>query len=280
MLCHRADRVSVGHAVAAATSLALSLGDSAAWWPLYAFLAVHLVAVQHNHAHAPVFRWGWANRLFDVWTTTLCGLPMFAWRTHHLARHHVAPWSSDDWSSPYPSVADAAADRPMSLLSYQLRYGPLFWCASLRWIAGPEGRRHRARCIGELLGVSGCALAAVWFVGPWRSALAVLPVWCACGIALGAVNYYQHWRARFASGEVAAWTFTQRLHNLLNYNAGYHLLHHLRPGLHWSRLPREHQADPRYAPAHLVETGVFPGYRLRAGRLRWLAMTRSAPAAE
>ena len=43
------------------------------------------------------------------------------------------------------------------------------------------------------------------------------------------------------------------LYNRLTFNSGYHTAHHLRPGLHWSQLPRFHQEIGDRIPAPLVD---------------------------
>jgi fatty acid desaturase len=51
------------------------------------------------------------------------------------------------------------------------------------------------------------------------------------------------------------------LYNLLTFNLGYHQEHHLRPGVHWRKLPRttsELPADRRSVPlSHYVNLPIF-----------------------
>ena len=67
--------------------------------------------------------------------------------------------------------------------------------------------------------------------------------------------------------------FTGKLVNFFTYNNGYHGIHHLQPGLHWSLAPKAHDEllkpfqDPRLDEpsllAYLFRTFVWPGKRLR-----------------
>ena len=66
--------------------------------------------------------------------------------------------------------------------------------------------------------------------------------------------------------------FVGKLVNWWTYNNGYHTIHHMEPGLHWSLLPAEHAK--RVAPfihpnldqpsllAYLWRTFVWPGKRM------------------
>src|SRR5262249_38972172 len=66
--------------------------------------------------------------------------------------------------------------------------------------------------------------------------------------------------------------FVGKFVNWWTYNNGYHTIHHVEPGLHWSLLPAEH--DKRIAPhihpnldqpnfvLYLWRTFVWPGRRL------------------
>jgi fatty acid desaturase len=67
--------------------------------------------------------------------------------------------------------------------------------------------------------------------------------------------------------------FVGKLVNWFTFNNGYHTIHHMEPGLHWSLTPHEH--DRRVKPfidarldepsllAYLFRTFVWPGKRLR-----------------
>ena len=59
-------------------------------------------------------------------------------------------------------------------------------------------------------------------------------------LMLVAVNLPQHDGCDPGSPLAQARSFTGRLGNWLFFNNGYHLVHHLQPGLHWSQLPRAH----------------------------------------
>ena len=66
--------------------------------------------------------------------------------------------------------------------------------------------------------------------------------------------------------------FVGKLVNFWTYNNGYHTIHHIEPGLHWSLLPGEHakrvapfvhpNLDQANFPAYLFRTFFWPGKRV------------------
>ena len=246
------------------------------WVPIHWFLALHLVAAEHNHGHVAISRSAVTNRVLDQLLLLATGIPMFCWRTVHRTQHHASPWTARDHSSPFRFDGAESPARPVSYRRYQLTYLPRFVSAAVREIwrqSPPETRRVQRK--GEVwfsllvfLVVQAVLIAAF---GPLRWFLVSALTWVVCGCTLGAANYLQHWQTHRGGDRHEAWTFTCRWHNWLNYNAGYHELHHRRPSMHWSDLARTHRRAPDYCSPELLEEGLFPAYRGGRGLRRWFA---------
>lgn len=106
--------------------------------------------------------------------------------------------------------------------------------------AGAGHRTTRLRWT-SMMGLECLALGALWMglaVGaPQYFLLTYLP-----GIAAGLLlcflqGHYEHLRGTTSH--------YGRLYNLLFFNDGYHVEHHARPTLHWTRLPRQSRIDPQ-----------------------------------
>ena len=105
-------------------------------------------------------------------------------------------------------------------------------------------RHHGQRCSrhwSSAAGVEVTLVAALWTVLASRdaefAAMVYLPGYLA-GLALCSVQgYFEH-----AHGTTSHYG---RLYNVLFFNDGYHVEHHLRSGEHWSALPRHVQHDAR-----------------------------------
>lgn len=270
MLRYRSDAWTLVHVFLAAVASGLALGHSLAWTPLAVLLGMHLIAVEHNHAHLSVFRWKALNLLLDMVLLLLCGIPVLFWRVHHLGSHHRFTWTDRDWSSPFNFRGTEAPHAPVSYRYYQLTYLPLFCCHSVLHIVRSQNPRLVASLVWTAAVLAGGSVALAQAFDPWRWLIVFGTTYLAAGMMLGAANYLEHYSTFEGDGQYSAWTFTCRVHNFLGYNSGYHLLHHRRPEIHWSLLPEVHGQDPSYCPPGLLETGLFPGYRLPTGVGRWL----------
>jgi fatty acid desaturase len=120
------------------------------------------------------------------------------------------------------------------------------------------------------------ALSLPFVDGPVPGLRFVLYVWlphfyAAWGIIT--MNMLQHDGCDETSPYNHSRNFTGKLVNFFTYNNGYHGIHHLQPGLHWSLAPKAHDdllkpfQDPRLDEpsllAYLFRTFVWPGKRLR-----------------
>jgi fatty acid desaturase len=86
------------------------------------------------------------------------------------------------------------------------------------------------------------------------------------------INYAQHDGCDPESPYNHSRSFVGRLVNWWTFNNGYHGMHHMRPGLHWSKLPEAHRRElsPHIHPnleqrsflGYLVRTHIWPGKRV------------------
>jgi fatty acid desaturase len=221
--------------------------------------------VIHNHVHQGMFH---SRRLNRVWNCVLsfgalypasANLP-----SHNLVHHAFADGGQPDWAEP----SKVALGVPLlDLLHFPNVAGPDTFAGVTRW-AAREGRgafvtQYRWE-MAAAFGVTGALLARDFWTTLFF--LVIPQLWGARNILR--INLLQHGGCDTASRLDHSRNFVGRGLNWLICNNGYHTLHHLRPGIHWSELPAIHARDiaptldPRLAEpsllAYLWRTFVAP----------------------
>lgn len=211
-------------------------------------LAFVACVIKHNHVHCRTFRGrGW-NAALGVALSALTGHPTTSIITAHNVRHHRYNNSDVDWVRcslvrfrwnwlnllvfPFASVARMRAEKTSDLAAWRGRHPTLYRQALV----------ERAVLGGLLVTV---------VVADWQATLRALVVpWLFGQWGIVTINLLQHQACDPASPWDHSRNVTGRLVNWLVLNNGFHTAHHLRPSLHWSRLPAFHRrvVEPRIAP--------------------------------
>jgi fatty acid desaturase len=268
ILAHRDDRRSVLFAtfdlLLIATPYALDLRPRWAlvWVPISAVVTLSAWAMVHNHVHVRTFRVGWLNAFGAMVMGFAIGHPPTAIVPSHLYNHHLHAGSSADWSGPANAGTGWGALRIARYLVMTpwrvARNGSAPGSPTLpRRLARQRTRERRL-----LYPVVAVALA----LRPTIVLVFTLPTWILGAALFLAVNFLQHDACDPQSDTAHSRDFTSRLTNLLFFNAGYHTVHHLEPGLHWSQLPAQHRRclPGRAAARPDLETPSILGHVARA----------------
>ena len=212
---------------------------------LLAFIAC---IVKHNQIHCPTFtsqRW---NRAFEYLLSLSTGQSITAIIPVHNERHHARLQTEQDFVR--SSLVNFRKNW-MNLLAFPLA---VVWLVHrnksldiARW------RRERPdlykRVQRERTGV--ILLTAVLAVFNWRATLVYLGIpWLFGHWGIITINLLQHQDCDEASAYDHSRNITGRCINWLFLNNGFHTAHHLRPALHWSRLPGFHRlnVEPNMRP--------------------------------
>lgn len=205
-------------------------------WTVAAVMAVLLSlsalpgSIAHNHHHVPTFLSPWLNRGYEVILFLETGVTPYSWTIHHNIGHHKDYLDQDrdpaNWRLPDGSV--------MSRVRYDvvgaLRIYPEIFRIGRDY---PElFRRWKVWSTVSLL-----VLGVFMVLDPVKAlVLFVLPMPI---MYLGLLDntYMQHSDLDTSSHLTASRNTTSRLYNLISWNLGYHTAHHLKPHVHWSRLP-------------------------------------------
>jgi fatty acid desaturase len=241
------------------------------WVAVTAVSSWLIAVITHNTVHSPVFHDHRHNRLFQVWLSLSYGFPVSEFLPGHNLSHHKFTqkgadlmrtsrvrfrWNALNGLAFVPVVAFSVAGANLEFLRTVGRAKPA-WVQQLR---------HEA--------------IAVWSVKiallllDWRKALLfvfiphLFAVW-----GITAVNYVQHDGCDEDHPYNHSRNFVGTWFNWLTFNNGFHGMHHVQPGLHWTKLPAAHaeQLHPYIHPAleqrslavYLVRTFVLLGGRVK-----------------
>lgn len=237
---------------------------------LTCFFSFFGAVATHNTVHAPVFHQRWANRLFQVALTLTYGHPVSAYVPGHNLSHHKHTQSRKD-------VMRTTKAR----FRWNLLNGLLFMSRVTRSIFFADMRYFKAMYRRNPPWFRQMILETVVFVGTmaalagldWKKFIVyvLLPHnYAAWGIIT--MNYLQHDGCDERSEYNHSRNFVGKFVNWWTYNNGFHTIHHMHPGLHWSLAPEAHAREvaPHIHPnldqqnlvVYLWKTFGWPGQRV------------------
>jgi fatty acid desaturase len=206
---------------------------------LSCLMAYAVGCILHNHAHLSMWRSKTLNIFTDYWIILLRGDGVYSWLPTHVLNHHRFANRPGDMTLTYRLTE---RNNLLNLLGYTLQGLAYYILATLRYIASFATKMPRR----FLYLLSQIALYAGFLSGAFlldpRKALLFIVIPQTFGlIAMVATGYFQHHHADEASEFNFARNFTGKLNNLMHFNHGFHTVHHLDMGLHWSEWPAAHQ---------------------------------------
>ena len=228
--------------------LELSWGETVLWIVCSCFVNFIVNLIDHNHIHVPTFGYRWLNIGFGLLLTVLRGASERFTVVIHNMNHHRYEGTEDDWFWP-----GNAGDGPVIFqpFVYTVRTARRFKRE------GADLFDRMKRVNGRIQRVENLCLVLV-MVGllwaDWQKALLfVLIPWIAGNYGIVYTNLLFHKGCDPSSKFTLSKNYLNPVEQLIFLNGGYHTMHHLKPALHWSQLPREHQLhvapylDPKYA---------------------------------
>ncbi len=192
----------------------------------------------HNTVHSPVFKNRTLNRIFQVVLTLVYGHPVSAYVPGHNLSHHKHTQTRRD-------VMRTTKVR----FRWNLLNGLLFMPSVARDILTADMRYFKAmhrrnppwfRQMTLEFVVFFAAMGALLLLD-WQKFILYILIphqYAAWGIVT--MNLLQHDGCDQDSDYNHSRNFVGKLVNWWTYNNGYHTIHHMEPGLHWSLLPEEH----------------------------------------
>lgn len=237
---------------------------------LNALFAFFCAVITHNTIHCPVFVSKPLNRVFQLVLSLSYGHPVSTYVAGHNLSHHKYTQTSRDairttklrfrWNLLnqlffFYAVAPAIVRGEAAFIA-RMKKDHSRWYKQYRWEAA------------LVFGVTGLLLVLDW----QRTLLFfVLPHHFAAWGVVG-TNYWQHDGCDETHPYNHSRSFVGRFLNYLTFNNGYHGMHHMKPGVHWSLLPDYHarELSPHVHPnlermslaKYLIEAHISPGKRV------------------
>jgi fatty acid desaturase len=274
-------------------------GVAAAGWCIVTCVVSWICAViAHNTVHCPIFKKRWQNRLMQVWISLSYGFPISEYVPGHNLSHHKFT------QKPQDVMRTSKVNTGNNLLNFLLFFfavGPGVTVGNYRYkqVMKQKLPAWNRQLLVEILSVWGVKGALLLL--DWRKALLFYIVPHAFAVwGITTVNYLQHDGCDEDHPYNHSRNFVGRVFNWFTLNNGYHGMHHMRPGLHWSLLAEEHakvlgpHIDPRLdepsLAGYMFRAFIWPGKRARydaqpvvsrrAPDVDWVSATRDVAQAE
>lgn len=229
---------------------------------LTSFFSFFCAVATHNTVHCPVFKKRAANRVFQVALTLTYGHPVSAFVPGHNLSHHKHTQTPRDVMR---TTKVRYRWNLLNVLFFLLHVAPAIMRGESRYFAAMKVRAPGWFRQLRIEQVVLYGLYAVLIYADWQKFLLYVFIphkYAAWGIVT--MNLLQH----DGCDEKSEWNhsrnFTGKLVNWFTFNNGFHTIHHMIPGLHWSLCPAEHmkQVHPHIHPA--LEQRSLIAYCFRA----------------
>lgn len=275
MLRYSADLRSLAFVVTYFVLIALVFALDLPWYgwvgaaSVLCLLSFFCAVITHNTVHSPVFKSRGLNSLFQVVLSLTYGHPVSMYVPGHNLSHHKYTQQARDRMR-----TDKLRFRwnLLNQVMFSFVVGPVIFSDNARFAKAMRTknpkwyRQFMLELVVYVAFLVGLALL------DWRKFLVFVMIphqYAAWGIM--GINFVQHDGCDGEHPYNHSRNFKGALLNWFSFNNGYHGMHHMRPGLHWSLLPEAHERElaPHLHPSldrqallpYLFEAYVWPGRR-------------------
>jgi fatty acid desaturase len=227
--------------------------------------------IAHNTVHCPMFKQRPLNKLFQIWVSLSYGFPISDYVPGHNLSHHRFTQEREDVMR---TTLVRFGWNLLNVLMFMPAVSPgiLRGNAHFKRVMGDRAAPWKKQLLLETIVV--WSVKALCFALDWKKALlyVMIPhVFANWGIVT--VNFLQHDGCDPTHPVNHSRNFVGRAFNWLTLNNGYHGIHHMIPGKHWSLLPQAHAAkvapyihpalEQRSLAVYLFRAFIYPGKRAR-----------------
>jgi fatty acid desaturase len=276
MLRYKADVRSIAFVLSYFAMIAFVYAVDLPWYAWIAaavVIAVHsffCAVITHNTVHCPVFTTRPMNSLFQTALTLTYGHPVSMYVPGHNLSHHKYTQQAKDRMR-----TDKMRFRWnfLNQLLFMPVVGPPIFRDNFRFAKAMRTKNPKWHRQFVLEGVVYVLFLLVLLALDWQKFIVfvVIPHQYAAWGIMG-INFVQHDGCDGAHRYNHSRNFMSAFLNWFTFNNGFHGMHHMRPGLHWSLLPAahakelgphiHHALEQRSLFLYLVNAYGWPGKRL------------------
>lgn len=228
-----------------------SLATVTIWASFAMVMKLFICAWNHHHQHCPTFKQKICNRLLEIVYTFHTGVTTNVWVLHHNLGHHVNYLDQEKDESRWKRKDGTQ----MGVIEYTLMTAITGYPRSFK--VGQKYPKYKKDLVS--MGLINLAILCLmlWYKPAHATILFVIPMLIAylgtCG-----TTYFHHAGLDTDDHLEASHNVTHRLYNKITGNLGYHTAHHMKQGLHWSKLPEYHRSLEAKIKPELISHD-FPG---------------------
>ena len=191
----------------------------------------------HNITHRRLFKkkYNFLNRYIIWFVCPFFGHTPETYFAHHVGMHHEENNMEEDASSTLPYQRDSIKD----FLIYYIRFLFLGFKETFEYLFNKKKKKYYMRLTyGEMSFYAACVL--LWFVNARADLWVLIIPFVLSRLVMMLGNWTQHAFVDPVHPENMyrnCYTCINTSYNVKCWNDGYHLMHHLRPGAHYTEMP-------------------------------------------
>ena len=210
-----------------------------------------ICAWNHHHQHVATFRYVILNRALEIIYALHTGITTNAWVLHHVLGHHLNYLDQDKDESGWRR----SDGRTMGTLEYTLTIAVTGYPRA--WQLANRHTRYRTAFLG-MGALTLVLLITLLYVNTFNTICLFLIPMVVGYVSTCWHTYYHHAGLNTSNHHEASYNIVHKWYNILTGNLGYHTAHHMKAGLHWSKLPAYHEEIAGSIPPNLYRVPCFP----------------------
>lgn len=205
----------------------------------------------HHHQHLPTFKQTIPNRFLEIIYAFHTGITTHAWVLHHVLGHHINYLDQTKDESAWKD----SSGKTMGVFKYTLTVAATGYPRAYK--VGEKFPDRKKTFIG--MGTLVIILTALLLWYNWINALIIFVIPMLVGLIVTVWHTYYHHAGLDTDDEhEASYNIIHKWYNILTGNLGYHTAHHMKMGLHWSKLPEYHKSIESNIPKELYREPCIP----------------------